>query len=31
MMERSGIAEHHGRGDWTIPEPLMRKYLAERP
>lgn len=31
MMERAGIAEHHGRGDWTIPEPLLRKYLAERP
>ncbi|HXQ00279.1 MAG TPA: ATP-binding protein [Solirubrobacteraceae bacterium] len=31
MMERVGIAEHHGRGDWTIPEPLLRKYLAERP
>lgn len=31
MMERAGITEHHGRGDWTIPEPLLRKYLAERP
>ena len=31
MMERAGIAEHHGRGDWVIPEPLLRNYLAARP
>lgn len=31
MMERAGIAEHRGRGDWTIPEPLLRRYLAARP
>ena len=31
MMERAGIAEHHGRGDWVIPEPLLRSYLAARP
>jgi hypothetical protein len=31
MMERSGIAERRGRGDWIIPEPLLRAYLAERP
>ena len=31
MMERAGIAEHHGRGDWIIPEPLLRSYLAARP
>jgi uncharacterized protein len=31
MMERAGIAEHHGRGDWTIAEPLLRRYLATRP
>jgi len=30
MMERAGIAEHHGRGDWVIPEPLLRSYLAAR-
>ncbi len=30
-MERAGIAEHHGRGDWLIPEPLLRRYLASRP
>ena len=30
MMERAGIAEHHGRGDWLIPEPLLRSYLAAR-
>lgn len=30
MMERAGIAEHHGRGDWVIPEPLLRRYLATR-
>ncbi len=30
MMERAGIAEHHGRGDWIIPEPLLRRYLAAR-
>jgi len=30
MMERAGIAEHHGRGDWAIPEPLLRSYLAAR-
>ena len=29
-MERAGIAEHHGRGDWLIPEPLLRRYLASR-
>jgi hypothetical protein len=21
---------HHGRGDWVIPEPLLRSYLAAR-
>lgn len=31
MMERAGIAERHGRGDWVIPEPLLRRYLAARP
>ncbi len=31
MMERAGIAERRGRGDWIIPEPLLRAYLAERP
>jgi adenosyl cobinamide kinase/adenosyl cobinamide phosphate guanylyltransferase len=31
MMERAGIAERRGRGDWVIPEPLMRAYLAGRP
>jgi uncharacterized protein len=30
-MERAGIAERHGRGEWTIPEPLLRSYLAGRP
>lgn len=30
-MERAGIAERHGRGEWAIPEPLLRRYLAERP
>jgi uncharacterized protein len=30
MMEHAGIAEHHGRGDWVIPEPLLRNYLAGR-
>jgi hypothetical protein len=31
MMERAGIAERHGRGDWVISEPLLRAYLAARP
>jgi hypothetical protein len=31
MMERAGISERHGRGDWVIPEPLLRSYLAARP
>jgi uncharacterized protein len=30
-MERAGIAERRGRGDWLVPEPLLRAYLAERP
>jgi hypothetical protein len=30
MMEKAGIAERRGRGDWIIPEPLLRAYLAER-
>lgn len=30
MMQRAGIAEHRGRGDWTIAEPLLRHYLASR-
>lgn len=30
-MQRSGVAEHRGRGDWMIPDPLLRAYLAERP
>jgi hypothetical protein len=30
MMEKAGIAERHGRGDWVIPEPLLRSYLAAR-
>jgi hypothetical protein len=30
MMERAGIAERHGRGEWIIPEPLLRSYLAAR-
>jgi hypothetical protein len=29
-MEKAGIAERHGRGDWVIPEPLLRNYLAAR-
>jgi hypothetical protein len=29
-MERAGIAERHGRGEWVIPEPLLRSYLAAR-
>ena len=31
MMEKAGIAERRGRGEWIIPEPLLRAYLAERP
>jgi hypothetical protein len=31
MMEKAGIAERRGRGDWIVPEPLLRTYLAERP
>jgi hypothetical protein len=31
MMEKSGIAERRGRGDWIIAEPLLRAYLADRP
>lgn len=31
MMERAGIAERRSRGDWIIPEPLLRAYLADRP
>jgi hypothetical protein len=31
MLERAGIAERAGRGAWTIPEPLLREYLATRP
>jgi uncharacterized protein len=31
MMEKAGIAERRGRGDWIIPEPLLRAYLADRP
>jgi uncharacterized protein len=30
MMERAGIAERHGRGEWFIPEPLLRTYLMTR-
>jgi hypothetical protein len=30
MMERAGIAERHGRGEWVIPEPLLRSYLVAR-
>jgi hypothetical protein len=30
MMERAGIAERHGRGEWVIPEPLLRTYLMAR-
>lgn len=30
MMERAGIAERHGRGEWVIPEPLLRSYLMTR-
>lgn len=30
MMEKAGIAEHLGRGDWVMPEPLLRSYLAAR-
>jgi len=30
-LERAGIAERSGRGAWTIPEPLLREYLATRP
>lgn len=29
-MERAGIVERRGRGDWAIPEPLLRHYLATR-
>ena len=31
IMEKAGIAEHRARGDWIIPEPLLRGYLAARP
>jgi hypothetical protein len=31
MMEKAGIAERRGRGDWIVPEPLLRAYLADRP
>jgi hypothetical protein len=31
VMERAGIAARTGRGAWTIPEPLLREYLATRP
>ncbi len=31
MMEKAGIAERRARGDWIIPEPLLRSYLAARP
>jgi hypothetical protein len=31
MMEKAGIAEHRDRGDWIVPEPLLRSYLAARP
>jgi uncharacterized protein len=31
MMEKIGIAERRGRGDWIVPEPLLRTYLADRP
>ncbi len=31
MMEKAGIAERRGRGNWIVPEPLLRAYLAERP
>ncbi len=30
-MEKAGIAERRGRGDWIVPEPLLRAYLADRP
>lgn len=30
MMERAGIVERQGRGDWLIAEPLLRRYLAAR-
>lgn len=30
-LERAGIAEHRGRGEWIIPEPLLRSFLAARP
>jgi hypothetical protein len=30
-MERAGIAERRRRGDWIIPDPLLRGYLAGRP
>jgi hypothetical protein len=30
MMERAGIVERLGRGDWVMPEPLLRRYLAAR-
>lgn len=30
-LEKAGIAERSGRGAWTIPEPLLREYLATRP
>jgi hypothetical protein len=30
ILERAGIAERHGRGNWVIPEPLLRSYLAAR-
>ena len=29
-MERAGIVERHGRGNWVVPEPLLRRYLATR-
>ncbi|MBV9466006.1 MAG: ATP-binding protein [Solirubrobacterales bacterium] len=30
-MEKAGIAERLSRGAWSIPEPLLREYLATRP
>ncbi len=29
-LEKMGIAGRRGRGDWVVPEPLLRAYLAAR-
>ena len=27
----AGIIEHHGRGEWRIFDPLLRRYLQQLP